>query len=168
MSWSNDPLVLYHGTVSAYAADIRRGIDVAKCRRRSDFARGFYTTRVLSQAVDVANERFRKMRALYTHNAVNPDPVSAAVIEFAINRNNLGQLDTLAFVLPDAGWHEFVTHCRSGADGHKGKGIYYEVVYGPISIFTGEWWKYEQLSFHSNRAARALSVQDVRIGRPRL
>jgi hypothetical protein len=168
MPWGNDPLVLYHGTVSAYVADIRRGIDIARCRLRSDSGQGFYTTRGLSQAVDFANQKFRKMRALYTQNAVNPDPISAAVIEFTIDRNVLGRLDTLAFVLPDSEWQEFVAHCRSGTGGHKGKGIYYQTVYGPISIFTDEWWKYEQLSFHSNPAAGVLSIKDVRVGRPRL
>jgi hypothetical protein len=170
MPWGNGPLVLYHGTVSAYVADIRRGIDITKCRPRSEFGRGFYTTRVRSQAVEFANEKFLRMRALYRHNAVNPDPGTVAVIEFSVDRNFLGQLDTLAFVLPDSEWRDFVAHCRSGAGRHKGLGRYYEAVYGPVQIVSGEWWKYEQLSFHSSPAARALTgqIKDVHLGRPTL
>lgn len=172
MAWQNDPLILYHGTVGPYADAIfqQKRPDLTQCRPRSDFSAGFYATRSLLQATVFANERYRKMNALYLANSVNINPERAAVIELSIDRNQLGALSTLAFVFGDSEWRDFVKHCHSGVCRHWGSraGDYYDVVYGPVSITSGEWWKYEQLSFHTSHAIRHLNVVGVHRGTPRL
>jgi hypothetical protein len=70
-------------------------------------------------------------------------------------------------VFGEVDWHDFVTYCRSGICGHRGSGSYYDVVYGPVSTITGEWWKYEQLSFHTTPAINQLSVVAIHLGNPR-
>jgi len=135
MAWQNDPLVLYHGTVTPFANDIsqRKRPDLTKARARSDFSVGFYTTRVRKQAEDFANKKYHRMLRLCQQNSMNLDPRSAAVVELLIDRNRLGRLDTLAFVFGEVDWHDFVTYCRTGIRGHRGPGSYYDVVYGPVA-----------------------------------
>src|SRR5438045_4091512 len=100
MPWRNDPLVLYHGTVGIFATDIEahRRPDLAKCRRRRDFGQGFYMTRRPEQARDFANALYQKMRYQLLHTGRGPNPQEAAIVEFTVDRNTLGRLDTLAFV----------------------------------------------------------------------
>jgi len=169
MVWRNDPLTLYHGTVGAHATDIEtNGIDIIKCRIRRDFGQGFYTTRREGQAIEFANHTYNKMAALFRRNR-GIDPTCAAVVQYTVDRNILGMLDTLAFVVPDQGWQDFVKNCRSSAYDHKGPGAFYQVVYGPVSTVTGETSRwYEQLSFHSDAAIRTLRFTRVRRGAPRL
>ena len=129
MVWQNGPLVLYHGTAGVHATDLENGRpDLAKCRKRRDFGQGFYTTRREEQARGFANHVYNKMRAHFL-NKRGPDPLEAAVVEYVIDRNDLGSLDTLAFVFPDDDWRDFVQNCRLGVFDHKGPGIYYDVVY---------------------------------------
>jgi len=126
-------------------------------------------TRRESQAIRWANEKFRKMISLHRQNK-GPDPNGSAVVHFSINRNDLGDLDTLVFVSPDAEWQEFVSHCRQTLNGHKGNpGNYYDVVHGPVSTVTNESaLRLEQLSFHSARAINMLTLMSVRRGNPTL
>jgi hypothetical protein len=170
MVWANGPLSLYHGTVGLYASDIEaNGINLAKGRPGRDFGRGFYTTRREAQAIRFANEKYQKMTLLHRHNGSVPDPFCAAVIHYNVDRNDLGQLDTLVFVSPDSEWQDFVKHCRHTMDGHRGPGLYYAAVHGPVSTATNEsTLRLEQLSFHSVHAISALSRISVRRGNPRL
>jgi hypothetical protein len=170
MVWRNEPLSLYHGTVGLYADDIEaNGIDLAKGRPGRDFGRGFYAARREAQAIRFANEKYRFMLSLHRHNGSVPDPLCAAVIHYSIDRNDLGQLDTLVFVSPDQEWQDFVKHCRTTMNGHKGPGVYYDVVHGPVSTVTNESaLRLEQLSFHSISAISALNRIGVRRGTPRL
>lgn len=70
MPWATRVLTVYHGTVGPYADDIRdNGIQLAKCSAESDFGRGFYTTRILTQAIEFANERYRQ-GSLWPHVAI--------------------------------------------------------------------------------------------------
>ena len=172
MVWRNDALTLYHGTAASSADDIRaNGINLANAIRNRDFGRGFYTARSLTQAVQFANDTYRIMRALHVNNSRNhTNPVAAAVIELTVDRNVLGQLPTLAFVLPTDEWREFVMHCRNGGS-HRPDGTNYDVVYGPVStMYYTAWPNYEQLSFHSMSAITHLvlgSAPPLR-GRPTL
>jgi hypothetical protein len=169
MVWRNDQLTLYHGTVEPHAIDIEHnGPDLTKCRVRRDFGRGFYTTRRLAQAQDFANSRYRKMLHNFRHNPrIHADPICAAVVEQVIDRNTLGRLDSLAFVLPEPEWVDFVKNCRLGTFDHKGPGLYYDVVYGPVSTIANETGAhFEQLSFHSDAAIRSVQFVQVRRGRP--
>jgi hypothetical protein len=89
------------------------------------------------------------------------------VVEYTADRDMLGKLDTLAFVLPEPGWQEFVNNCRYGSFDHKGPGAYYDLVYGPVSTVGGETGRYyEQLSFHSDAAIAVLTFVQVRRGTP--
>jgi len=65
--WSNPPLTLYHGTHS-HAVGATPGLpagsalpgfvpDLSRCRRKTDFGLGFYTTTSLPQAREWASER---------------------------------------------------------------------------------------------------------------
>jgi hypothetical protein len=171
MVWRNGPLALYHGTVGAHASDIEaNGENLATARPGRDFGRGFYLTRREAQAIRFANEKFTRLASLYRHNKSVPDPVCAAVIHYTIDRTELGQLDTLVFVSPDAEWQEFVNHCRYSMNGHKGSpGFYYEAVHGPVSTVTNESaLRLEQLSLHSMRAINKLVRIGVRRGKPTL
>lgn len=90
------------------------------------------------------------------------------MLEYNIDRNALGALDTLAFVLPDAEWADFVKNCRSDVYDHKGPGTFYEVVYGPVSTAAQETARYyEQLSLHSATGINALHFVQVHRGGPR-
>jgi hypothetical protein len=169
MVWRNEPLTIYHGTVEPHAVDIENNRpDLTKCRLRRDFGRGFYVTRRLGQAQDFANYRYRTMYQRHRHNpSVHADPICAAVVEHVIDRALLGDLGTLAFVFPDQDWADFVKNCRVGTFDHKGPGLYYEVVYGPVSTTGYESGRtFEQLSFHSDAAIRQLQFVQVRRGRP--
>jgi hypothetical protein len=151
MAWRNNALTLYHGTAGSCADDIlANGINLAHAIRNRDFGPGFYTARSLTQAVQFANDTYRRMRALHVNNSrSNTDPLAAAVIEFTVDRNSLSRLSSLAFVLPTDEWREFVMHCRNGGH-HKPDGTNYDLVYGPVStMYYTAWPNYEQLSFHS-------------------
>jgi hypothetical protein len=172
MVWTNDALTLYHGTAASCADDIRaNGINLTHAVRTRDFGAGFYTARSLTQAMQFANDTYRRMRALYeNNNRVHADPLDASVIELRIDRDRLGQLSTLAFVLPTDEWREFVMHCRHGGS-HRPNATNYDVVYGPVStMYYTAWQNYEQLSFHSASAITHLvlgSAPSLR-GRPTL
>ena len=107
------------------------------------------------------HSRFRQFRR-------GIDPNEAAVVEYVIDRNALGVLDTLAFILPDGDWAEFVKNCRSDTYDHKGPGAFYELVYGPVATIAQETARdYEQLSFHSTSGIGVLQFVQIHRGGPR-
>ena len=53
--WSDQDVVLYHGTLDMHVASILLGVDLNKCKHIRDFARGFYTTTKRTQAERWAN-----------------------------------------------------------------------------------------------------------------
>jgi hypothetical protein len=172
MPWNNGRLRLYHGTVGSYADDItRNGIQLAKCLDKTDFGRGFYMTRILSQAIRFANQRYSELNDDYVRlGKTGFDPQRAAVVEIFVDLDMLGRMDTLAFVQPTPDWQDFVSHCRIPSCGHKGFGNYYQAVYGPSSATVGgaipDW---EQLSIHTDDAVKLLSVVSTpRCGGPML
>jgi hypothetical protein len=147
--WANQDLILYHGTDAESAALIRDGIDLARCRIRADFGRGFYTTTSRTQADDWAARTARRRRA---------EPV---VLRFSAQRNRLAELEALWFGRGelDAGdFWTFVAYCRAAKPDH-GRPGWYDVVVGPVTISPrferGVFQGYDQISFHT---AAALSV----------
>ncbi|MBV8531239.1 MAG: DUF3990 domain-containing protein [Candidatus Eremiobacteraeota bacterium] len=174
MAWNNDPLTLWHGTIRISSDDIEaNGISLNRCAPKRDFGRGFYTTRVRSQAILFANQKYQETLALHIHDPRNhARPISATIVEYSIDRDILAQLDALAFVGPTPDWVEFVRFCRAFGRGHnRSGGVDYDVVYGPVSNMRGEAWPdFEQLAFHTNRATSALNAARVRShhGSPRL
>ena len=152
MSWSNAPIIAYHGTTLNYAPAIAAGPDPSKGSALTDFGLGFYVTTNLRQAKDWANDRHRKRGA-------HP----AAVIEFDVDRDWLAQLDSLAFVVESAnsGYWDFVSFCRNGRTYLRntlpdhGRKIapanrHYQVVYGPVSLWPQRHVlkDCDQISFH--------------------
>jgi hypothetical protein len=91
-------------------------------------------------------------------------------VEVFVDLDKLGQMDTLAFVQPTQDWQEFVSYCRLPSCGHKGRGIYYQVVYGPSSATVGGVVPdAEQLSIHTDEAIKSLTVVPTpRYGGPML
>jgi hypothetical protein len=155
-------LTVYHGTVGAHADDItQNGIRVARCSPKSDFGKGFYTTRIPEQAAEFANERLRQLAGDYAqYPGTYPDPQCAAVLEFTIVLDALGALDTLAFVQPTPDWLDFVKFCRLPSPAHKGTSKFYDAVYGPVLLVgvdsaIADW---EQLSLHTDYAVSLLTL----------
>jgi hypothetical protein len=188
MVWRNERLSLYHGTVGSFANDIvANGIDLSRCQYGRDFGRGFYMTRRETEAIRFANEKYGKLKS----QAQQIDPECAAVVHFAIDRNDLAQLDTLVFISTDLEWEEFVYHCRTcdpSEDGHKGPGAYYDAVHGlwnrpawtqgqrrgrrrlggGFEVTNASALRLDQVSFHSTRAASALVRVNLVRGVPML
>jgi len=75
--WSDQNILLYHGTSDLWTASILQAVDLSQARPLTDFGRGFYTTTKLVQARRWANDVARTWGG------------SAAVIEFDVERNTL-------------------------------------------------------------------------------
>jgi hypothetical protein len=97
-------------------------------------------------------------------------PRQGAVVELTVHRDDLAQLQTLAFVRghysADDYW-SFVFHCRQGASDHGRSGVnggLYDAVYGPVAAF---WMQRvamadsEQISFHTPTGAACLRAQNI-------
>jgi hypothetical protein len=110
--WSNQDIVVYHGTVDTFAAAIVSGpIKVGLGKPNTDFGPGFYTTTLKRQA---------QMWAAQI-SATRPG-ASPAVVEITINRLSLASLSTLAFVRGDFDAEDYwslVHYCRKGAVSHR-------------------------------------------------
>jgi hypothetical protein len=85
--WTDQDIVLYHGTLGGSVASILRAVDPTVCKHLRDFGRGFYTTTNLVQAQRWANDL-----------AIQAPGEVAAVVEFTVERNDLAGLDCLFFV----------------------------------------------------------------------
>ena len=132
MAWSNDPLVLYHGTIERWAQDIlSNGVSIAKCSPATEFARGFYTTPNRVQAGVHANRLYIQELGLF-RRGVGHDPANAVVLKFEVDRLWLAQLETLSFVNPNSDWIAFVDHCRLGGCHIPSQARNYDVVFGPL------------------------------------
>jgi len=109
--WNNQDIVLYHGTVDSVALAIETGVIlVSRGRTHTDFGPGFYTTTLLRQAHTWA--------AQIASSKAGTKP---AVIEITLGREDLAQLETLAFVRGDFHADDFwslVHYCRKGATDH--------------------------------------------------
>lgn len=177
MPWPARALALYHGTIGPYADNIAQksagrnnGIDLRQSTIVTDFGPGFYTTRILAQAVAHANVRYQEYADAHARSpGTIVAPQHAVVIEFGIALDALGALDTLAFVQPAGDWLDFVRFCRLPSGPHKADGSNYEAVYGPVwATGAGAVPDWEQLSLHSDYATLLLDVVNVRRGGPLL
>jgi hypothetical protein len=172
-AWTNQDIVLYHGTIDFYARSIRKRVDVMRGAPRTDFGRGFYTTTSRRQA------RSWAWQLSVDYNAAHPAlaiPARPVVISFRVPRDRLSKLDILAFVRGDfhAGdYWSLVHYCRSGNPGHArsvppNKRRWYDMVAGPVAAV----WRTrllianaDQYSFHTRRAGRILDGSLVRVER---
>lgn len=155
MPWTNPPTRVYHGCDDQSADSITTtGIDLAYCRDRTDFGRGFYTTTILHQARNWANERCRLKRK------ATPG-IAATVLVFEPKRSTLAALHHMCFVTDheNSDYWTFVAHCRNKRGFHDPHGhVNYDVVYGPVTL-----WRQrlvikdcDQVSFHTMNALQAL------------
>lgn len=159
--WTNQDLVLYHGTTEGGARGIMTtGVLLAESTRRTDFGRGFYTCTSRPQA-----ERWAQIKALAGAPATRP-----AVVCFTVERDALAHLQSLVFVrsVPDAeDYWQFIAHCRSGNPHHGRRQAegHYDVVFGPVMKGTylqrEAYLGYDQISFHTARAIQILSRSQI-------
>lgn len=152
--WTNQELVLFHGTsLNAASSIVNSGIDLTHCRPGGDFGRGFYATTLERQARQWARKKQRQRSIL------RPEE-QAAVVEIRIPRNQLALLDFLAFVGGSdqaLDYWSFGHWCRKGGFDHNRPSDqavhagFYDCVIGPVA---GDWEQNltipgDQISFHT-------------------
>ncbi|HEX8830663.1 MAG TPA: DUF3990 domain-containing protein [Longimicrobium sp.] len=158
--WTNQPLIVYHGTTDiAAAAILSNGVRVASGRSRTDFGPGFYTTTLERQA--------RSWAWLLSNRVAGTRP---AVLRFDIDRDQLAALQSIAFVRGDFDAEEywsFLVHCRSGMNNHaRAATPYYDVVFGPLAA---SWQQRaiiqdaDQVSFHTQAAETVVNKSGGRL-----
>lgn len=163
--WKNDPITLYHGTDDLAAKAITtaqppfsHGIDINRCSRLTDFGQGFYTTTNLHQAKNWANVRYR----LSIQKPGQPTPARAVVLKFDVDRDDLGSLHSMAFVVePTQGggdFWDFVRNCRHGRPHRPQARTFYDAVLGLVSLWpqTLTIKDCDQVSFHTSHALSVL------------
>ena len=162
--WSNGPLTAYHGTdsgsVAAYGPLTLHtplggfAVSIARCRSNTDFGQGFYLTTNDHQARQWANTRVRRLRG------PRGAPLQAIVLSFAIDRDLLAGADILAFVVATTDYWDLVHDCRLGfaPHGRPGAKKYYDIVYGPVSLWRQELVVHDcdQISVHDQTLANRL------------
>ena len=169
MVWKNDDLVLYHGCTEQslqpqnpngiQVGALPHGIDPFIGARAPDFGLGFYTTTWLEQAKSWANVRAKNLRR-------RSPGARAVVLQFAMKRNDLAELEALVFTNEKGGYWEFVAYCRQGGTPHARVGCPqagYDVVYGPVSLATQQFVikDSDQVSFHTQRAVAKIPALTV-------
>ena len=158
--WNDQEIELYHGTLDVHVASILQQVDLSVCRSLTDFGRGFYTTTSFPQAQQWAQNL-----------ALQGQAGGPAVVRFAVERNDLAQLDCLVFVRGTphtVDYWSFVQYCRTiPGDHNRAHTGWYDLVAGPV---TGSWKKQtivrdgDQFSFHTDIATTVLdSSQKVRV-----
>jgi hypothetical protein len=162
--WTNGPLTAFHGTdsfsLSAYGSLTLHSplagfaVNLALCRRNTDFGQGFYLTTSDHQARQWANTRVRRLL-----RPTGP-PLQAVVLSFAIDRDLIAGADVLAFVLATSDYWDLVHDCRLGLTPHARPGArqYYDIVYGPVSLWRQELIIHDadQISIHDQALANRL------------
>jgi hypothetical protein len=154
--WTDQDIILYHGTVDTAAAAIVAGpIQTCFGRTHTDFGPGFYTTTLRRQAHTWAAQI-----------AATKPGVLPAVVQLQLARNDLATLQGLTFVRGDFDADDFwslVHYCRNGATDHGRPpplASYYDVVYGPVAAFWNQRMSIadaDQLSFHTPAAEAVLN-----------
>jgi hypothetical protein len=150
--WTDQNILLYHGTADLWAADILNAIDLGQAQPYTDFGRGFYTTSKLDQARRWARDVARIWGSV------------PAVIEFDVERNAIAQLECMFFIRSSAAaidFWSFVQYCKTIAGDHNRlyQPGYYDIVAGPVP---GNWKDQtvipdsDQISFHTDAAVRVL------------
>jgi Protein of unknown function (DUF3990) len=167
MAWTNGAFIVYHGCDQVSASAIQaNGIDLTKCRPRTDFGVGFYASTNRHQAENWANTRVRRITR-------RSRPATAAIVEFEVDRNLLAACTALCFVtegwkpnspIVNSDYWQFISYCRGGGGNHLLQpGPNYDVVWGPVSLYPQILTinNCDQISFHSNKAILATSVIGV-------
>ena len=158
-TWTNQPLLLYHGTIQRYERSILSGVELKRPGLYTDFGPGFYTTTWIQQATEWA---IRKALELGDH---------PSVIEFTVSRRDIAALSSLWFVRGQSDaedyWRLVRTYRKRNAylSPHNGES-WYDVVIGPVSAS----WKrrtvkpaHDQVSFHTPMAVALLNRSTKRV-----
>ena len=154
-SWTNQELVVYHGTFDGNGQNIVNSVNVSMGRSRTDFGKGFYTTTDLPQARSWA---YRLCR-----NQPGRMPV---VVQLTVPRDELAKLDCVWFVRGDPNAEDYwclVKHCRKGGAVHARAlpKVWYDVAIGPLASTWQQRTCYsncDQISFHSIEAQDVLNA----------
>jgi hypothetical protein len=101
---------------------MKKQIELKHAKPRRDFGKGFYTTRVQTQARRFAEYTYRNAQFDYSCGNSLLDPENAALVVLQIDLGALANLDTLAFVQPTADWRDFTRYCRHTGGSHKANG----------------------------------------------
>ena len=171
VAWSNQPLILYHGTDDVSAVNImkaispyRHGINLSRCKSNADFGPGFYTTTSLYQAKDWANKRIDdKRKTSFRAGLFQPITLArATVLGFEVDRDELSKIDHLIFPQEDKHYWDFVKHCRDQIGPHRPTGNY-DVVTGPLSNWPHPitFNNCDQVSFHTPRGLMVLPTPTI-------
>src|SRR2546425_11629306 len=91
--WTNQPLALFHGTLTVHVQGILQGVKITAGRRHTDFGQGFYTTTVERQARAWAWQL--SLRPVNQKRGAQGQPV---VLQFDVDREKLARLNFLCFV----------------------------------------------------------------------
>lgn len=153
-AWSNQPIILYHGTLASSVPSILAGVDLAFCQPLKDFGRGFYVTTHRRQAVNWA-----KLRVTRSGGRSAP-----AVVTFTVDLDSLSQFQTLSFARSDYEADDYwslVEDCRQRDVDHARavNAGWYDVVVGPAAL---AWEQrqaspdYDQFGFHTPAATALL------------
>lgn len=179
------PCVVYHGTLSVHKNSLVKGIDISRGYPSTDFGQGFYTTDNYDQAMDIAVGR---TKAYFIKNHIEVLPI---IVTYSLNLDMLKKCKGRIFEDSEIGlWKEFVYNNRVGLDysvsslhnlNHRYGYVYGAVADSNIIDMTREIKNglidygafadklkvlkgglYTQLSFHTNEAANALSIVDIK------
>jgi hypothetical protein len=162
----SDHVVLWHGCTNADYQSILKpsGIDLTKCRADADFGCGFYTTTLKRQARQWAWTRFYSL----PHKQQGGN--FPLILEFHVDRDDLGKLVSLSFVIGDytyLDYWSFVQYCRqtplNQTGNHLRSGVdqRYDLVSGPVAA---DWRQRvclddaDQFSFHTDAAVDLLQT----------
>jgi hypothetical protein len=160
-TWSNQPLILYHGTLQQHKASLASGIRPSRGRSNTDFGTGFYTTTSKNQAMSWA------WQAAQVAMAGGNLSARGCVLAYRLDRDLAASLESLSFVRGDRDAEDFwslVFHCRQGLAGHRryGANSFYDLVSGPVAAF----WQQrvamadaDQISIHTPAAALLLKSE---------
>ncbi|WP_415020868.1 DUF3990 domain-containing protein [Aestuariivirga sp.] len=156
---------MYHGSVYSHFQQYKLspghsipsfGVDLSRCRPRTDFGRGFYLTTSLEQA-----EKWANIKSLRSRSADQP-----LILEFNIDLEVFCKLDYLWFVRASDEFNAFVRRCRRHDTWHKVSRTDdpYDVVLGPLSKFPGHtvYDGCDQFSLHTQRAIGLMPKPMVR------
>jgi hypothetical protein len=119
----NETITLYHGSINLFDS-----IDLTMGRPYKDFGRGFYTSKSIEHATNLA-QRNKDIEAFRMRKADNGAEINAWLYKYSFDLSALGRLSVKEFAIADREWIKFVLlNRRSNVIEHD-----YDVVIGPTA-----------------------------------
>ncbi|MBW8350303.1 DUF3990 domain-containing protein [Bacillus sp. IITD106] len=178
------PKILYHGTSSNNIESLKKGIILNIGNKKTDFGVGFYLTGNFKQARGWAISR---QKAIMENTGETS--AKAVIISYEVNHEILKELNYYLFSEANIHWAEFVYGNRAlDFNVHHNQDKKYDFVYGPladgsqITLLVSKLRRKEidlayffekikgikfpfpkdhQMSFHSIKAIKALSIKNI-------